>query len=508
MNENSPKNIVLLADGTGNSAGKFVRTNVWRLYDALDAHDEKQMAFYHDGVGSREFALFKLLGGVFGFGLKRNVLDLYKTLCRCFREGDRIYLFGFSRGAFTVRILAGLVSKRGLVCGEVDDDELEQIAKAQYSLYREGFDNAILSSAYRSLYRVYRGFRPGAPQPEPTTHPEIEFLGVWDTVAAYGFPIDELATVWHELVFSLRFPDHDLSPKVRRACHALSVDDERRTFHPLLWNEATETNGRIEQAWFAGAHADVGGGYAHDRLSLVSLDWMVSKVEAANADNGLKVLPLKREAIRNYCDWHGRQHDSRSGLGAFYRYAPRDIERLCHSENPRVTIEEPILHRGVLERIEQNIVPYSPAGIPARYRVSFTRGNPREYEDPDETEERVLAMRSVWDIVAWRRWLYRAFLVTTLVIAGSVLWFSNDDSPTDLSGSRSLDTVTEVVKTVLPSFAHKWIDNGILGSTVFWGCIAILVVLMWLQSRASRQTRRLSTQAWMRLKRRGPKHNQ
>src|SRR4051812_32921833 len=124
------KSIVLLADGTGNSSGKLFKTNVWRLYQALDLADPpltliqakgiRQVAFYHDGVGTSSFKPLALVGGVFGWGLKRNLLDLYGFLCRNYEEGDRIYAFGFSRGAFTIRILVDLIATKGVVhgCGE------------------------------------------------------------------------------------------------------------------------------------------------------------------------------------------------------------------------------------------------------------------------------------------------------------------------------------------------------------------------------------------------------
>ena len=114
------KNIILLSDGTGNSAAKRNKTNVWRLYSALDLHRKDQVAMYDDGVGSQQFLLFRLLGGAFGWGLKRNVIELYKFLCRNYEADDTnerkqtIYLFGFSRGAFTVRMLAGLIAECGL----------------------------------------------------------------------------------------------------------------------------------------------------------------------------------------------------------------------------------------------------------------------------------------------------------------------------------------------------------------------------------------------------------
>jgi uncharacterized protein (DUF2235 family) len=106
-----PKNIVLLSDGTGNSGAKLFKTNVWRLHGALDLRDPKQqVAHYSDGVGTSSFKPMAILGGVFGFGLKRNVLDLYQFACRNYELGDRIFAFGFSRGAFTIRVVAGFIA--------------------------------------------------------------------------------------------------------------------------------------------------------------------------------------------------------------------------------------------------------------------------------------------------------------------------------------------------------------------------------------------------------------
>ena len=109
------KKIILLSDGTGNSAGKVWRTNVWRVFQALELKGSNQIAIYDDGVGTSSFKPLAILGGVFGYGLKRNVLNLYKFLCRNYQTGDKIYGFGFSRGAFTMRIVMGLVLNQGLV---------------------------------------------------------------------------------------------------------------------------------------------------------------------------------------------------------------------------------------------------------------------------------------------------------------------------------------------------------------------------------------------------------
>src|ERR1044072_2992509 len=124
-----PKNIILLSDGTGNSASKLFKTNVWRLYQALDLSATgpsdpvrlRQIAYYDDGVGTSSFKPLAILGGAFGWGTKRNVLDLYTFLCRHYKDGDSIYCFGFSRGAFAIRLLTGFITNQGLVKVEKKD---------------------------------------------------------------------------------------------------------------------------------------------------------------------------------------------------------------------------------------------------------------------------------------------------------------------------------------------------------------------------------------------------
>src|SRR5690348_13746491 len=137
------KNIAVFADGTNNSSAALFRTNVWRLYQALDthisAHGAPQLAYYHDGVGTSSFRPLAILGGAFGWGLKRNVLDCYKFICRNYRPGDHIYLFGFSRGAFTVRVLASLICYEGLVRPD-SNRNLEIYARDAYRAYRRRFN--------------------------------------------------------------------------------------------------------------------------------------------------------------------------------------------------------------------------------------------------------------------------------------------------------------------------------------------------------------------------------
>ena len=416
------KKIVLLSDGTGNGAAKRHRTNVWRLYHALDTQGGDQIAFYDDGVGSQEFWLFKILGGAFGFGLQRNVVGLYKTLCRTYDSCDQIYLFGFSRGAFTVRMLAGMIEDCGLYKYYVDEDDLRKKARGNFQRYHSKYNRGWLTWPIRWLSRRSRS-------KFGNVMPDIQFIGVWDTVDAYGMPIDWLAVVWDWLVYPLRFVDNSLSCKVKRACHALSIDDERQTFHPLLWKEPGQCPGRVKQVWFAGVHSDVGGGYARHELALVTLDWMISEVEDGPSQGRLRFIPEVRREYLIHADWHGVQHDSRSGVAAYYRYKPREIEELCK----RVGIDKPRIHRGVFERIRRNIVPYAPTGLPADYEVvnakckevvyeskSEENKGKCEYESSCQARKRVKAMRSARNIITKRRCLYYAFLVTSgaLILSG------------------------------------------------------------------------------------------
>jgi len=376
----SSRNIVICSDGTGNSANKDRGTNVFKLYEAVDIHGfrtgtvPRQFAFYDDGVGTDPLLPVKLLGTMFGYGLSRNVRRLYTNLARVYEPGDKLFLFGFSRGAFTARTLAGLIE----CCGIPDRNacptsaELRRAVKESYNEYRR---------RYRTFWgRMFRAdYKEEAPaqrtQLKALVHPvhapegkiKIEFIGVWDTVDAVGTPFDGLADFWDKYVYPFRFHDRGLTPQVVRACHAISIDDERQTFRPVLWNEETATAGQIEQVWFAGVHSNVGGGYPKQGMSLVALDWMMAQAEA----RGLKFIGSDLASIREHRDVHDTLYDSRGGLGVYYRWLPRDIAKICAGN--RVT---PKIHVSVLERIAQGTGGYAPGNIPANLEVVGTPGTP------------------------------------------------------------------------------------------------------------------------------------
>src|SRR4051812_8047451 len=212
----SPK-IIILSDGTGNAASSVWRTNVWRIFQSLDLRGNKQAAKYDDGVGTSSFAPLAVLGGVFGYGLKRNILDAYKFICRNYdhEAGSKIYLFGFSRGAFTARVLAAFVLEQGLIVAQTES-ELHDGAVKAYRAYR--------ANGYHSIWgveKIFRAIRDYVLIPVIDTFrgnksfadiqrkdvPTIEFIGVWDTVAAYGLPIDEMTRGISNWVWPLELPN-------------------------------------------------------------------------------------------------------------------------------------------------------------------------------------------------------------------------------------------------------------------------------------------------------------
>ncbi|HEY9079161.1 DUF2235 domain-containing protein [Magnetovibrio sp.] len=502
------KNIVLMSDGTANSSTSRDKTNVWRLYRALNLHRPDQVAMYTAGVGTSEFAPLKAIGGAFGWGLKEDVVELYKFLCRSYSDGDKIYLFGFSRGAFTVRLLAGMILHCGIYTNYKNEEDLHKEARRVFSANRSKFKSGL-------LYRAYRSIRPAKPIQQDNVKPEIEFIGVWDTVDAYGLPIDELTYLWDKLIFPLRFCDQRLSPRVKRACHAISIDDERHTFHPVLWDESQEETlaaegevqaNRIEQVWFTGVHSDVGGGYSMNDLSLVPLDWMMSKVEPATEDGpGLHFIQRVRDEYEALSDWHGLQHDSRAGFAAYYRYKPRSIDFLCNDPDNDVRIKKPKIHRGVLERIQDNVVPYAPTGLPASYEVVSTRGTPPTFETPQQSTARADAMNLALDVIYWRRWLYAALLVATssLILLPFLPFVDWDKGGICIGSACALDPIFELAMTSLPDFAAPWFEVLRQNPGWLWSFIAIFIVFFILKSFSYRATQQKAMDAWAALKGKG-----
>lgn len=490
MSGQQGRNIVLLSDGTGNSAGKLQKTNVWRLYQALDllppdAPDRPdQIAYYDDGVGSSSFKLAAILGGAFGWGLKRNVLDLYKFLCRNYRDDDRIYLFGFSRGAFTIRVLAGLIVNRGIVHA-ASEAELNRMALDEFREYREARYESITRAEVvgRMMRNAVGMLKPGEPtRVKPNTFPRVRFVGAWDTVAAYGLPFDELTRAW-DAVFPLSMPERNLSDKVDRACHAVALDDERNTFHPVLWNEQghPQTNAygeeRLTQVWFTGMHANVGGGYDDDALSNVSLTWMIRQARGA----GLAFKTLAVDDIATAAHIDGRMYDSRAGVGSAYRYLPRKMKPLLHDvDDPKdqVVITRPKIHHSVFDRLHKGSGGYAPIVLPGSYALMGADDVARDLT-PDEAK--IAAVREerqeqAWNLVWLRRIVYFSAVAVGIALAAFPLF-----APAKLACTEwlcGLSWAIGLLGVVLPDFLHPWLMAWETHPSAFLGLVVGFAVLL------------------------------
>jgi uncharacterized protein (DUF2235 family) len=424
------KNIVLFSDGTGNSSASPFKTNVWRLYQAIDIepptnpNDRQQVVYYDNGVGTENFKPLAALGGALGIGVWQNVKDLYTFVCRNYDIGDQIYGFGFSRGAFTIRLLMGLIGRCGIV-KTISEAELTYCVQMAYEAYRRDF----LIRASRRRHMIYHlilrepryDVENGRKMPTidlgiNDCHqllPNIRFLGVWDTVDAYGMPVDELKLAIDEWVWPMSFADRDPSKMLLTIRHALSLDDERPTFRPVLWNEVVKDHPddrdarvlgseTIQQVWFAGVHANVGGGYPDDGLAFTTLKWMMDEAESC----GLRYDKLTRDELAARANPDGDQYDSRSGIAGYYRYGPRNVAALCADKDHGVDVPTVRVHPEAFERIAGWRRDYEPVSLGGPFSVA---GAAKPAADP-------AAMENAWDMVWWRRLAYFTTLALTAFV--------------------------------------------------------------------------------------------
>lgn len=269
------KRVALFLDGTWNTLNN--NTNVWRL-KSLCKQSPDQKIYYSAGVGTKFGE--KVAGGAFGIGINEEVIAAYEWLVENYEPDDQIFIFGFSRGAFTARSLAGFVSKCGLL-KPGSPLSLDQL----YERYRKGRATSILALQHTDtgLTLEDRWLKKYS-SPVP-----IWFQGVWDTVGALGVP---LPCVPHVSRHDFDFLETDLRINDTHAYHALAIDEHRDAFKPTLWTKTTPVGDppsaardfpHVEQRWFVGAHANVGGGYENDLLAQTPLKWIMAKA----AEHGL-----------------------------------------------------------------------------------------------------------------------------------------------------------------------------------------------------------------------------
>ena len=322
------KNIVIFSDGTGQEGGKGHNTNIYKLFNMIEDRTPRQIAFYDPGLGT---GIHRLTGNVGGFGISRNIQQCYRFLFEHYEAGDKIFLFGFSRGAATVRSLSGFLHYFGIL----PKSRPELIAKAYgiYMIKDEGKRKAKAAAFLKDHHNMWT---------------KVEFIGCYDTVAALGLPIKGLSVLLDGIPgFRHRFHNFRLSETIKHAYHALAVDDERKTFHPVLWEKQTEAWQTVKQVWFSGMHTDVGGGYKEQDLSDIPLVWLTRQA----IGHGLLIYP--KHMIDPHEDAQGVMHDSRgTWLTSLYRRERRRWDASTHGK--------PVVHASVLERHENAPGAYHP----------------------------------------------------------------------------------------------------------------------------------------------------
>lgn len=347
------KNIVVFSDGTGQEGGKGDNTNVYRLFNMVLDRSPQQIAFYDRGLGT---GWRKITGSVAGRGISQNICECYQFIFDNYEDGDQIFLFGFSRGATTVRSLSGFIHLFGIL-----PKSRPELIKRAYKIYKIDDSKQRKDAAKEFVARHH------------TIWCKIKFLGVWDTVAALGVPIKSIDVLFDRIpLLKNKFHDLRLSDSVENACHALAIDDERKTFHPTLWDMKISDKQTMKQVWFCGMHTDVGGGYPEPELSDIALEWMVQMAEK----HGLRIFP--RHKIEVAGDADGKMHDSRGGT--FTKWFRREIRSWPTDSHGNPCIHESVQMR-VPNRDNETSPPYNPWILGGDYNCDvepWVRNSPPE----------------------------------------------------------------------------------------------------------------------------------
>ncbi len=296
------RNLVICLDGTWNTPdqkdrGRQVPSNVVKMARAIDqgrvTPDLTQLVYYDTGVGTGG-AIDKFVGGITGTGIMKNILQAYRWLVENYQPDDKIYLFGFSRGAFTARSLAGLIGVCGIAQppeGAKATDKLIEDAKTAYRCKKKA-EREGLADTFKAAYSSHAG--------------KVHFIGVWDTVGALGVPTTGPLGWWTRKRSG--FHDVTLGGHISHACHAVAINERRGPFAPTLWSPDNLADDQsLLQAWFPGVHSNVGGGYADGGLSDRALLWMINSAY----ERGLKFDGTYVE-LRIHPNWFGELRDSSS----------------------------------------------------------------------------------------------------------------------------------------------------------------------------------------------------
>ena len=317
-----PKNIVVCCDGTANEFSRD-RTNVIKLYSVLVQDASRQVAFYHPGIGTMEpFGALspltrkftRLLGMAVGYGLNNDIRDAYVFLMQVYEPGDCIYLFGFSRGSFTVRAVASLIRMYGMI--RRGNEPLVPYAIRMLMGIQRADRGSAAVAAYFDLASEFK-------RTMSCACPRMRFVGIWDTVSSVG---------WVEN--PLHLPYEANNPDIEIGRHAVSIDERRAFFRSHLWIPPKDPKGAkgprdLMQVWFPGVHCDVGGGYPEreSALSKYPLEWMLAEAKVAglvvDAGKEAEVLGLSGHGDYVRASPDGCMHDSLTGAWKIAEFIPK-----------------------------------------------------------------------------------------------------------------------------------------------------------------------------------------
>lgn len=380
-NEPVGKNLVVCCDGTNNEFGEE-NTNVVRLLSLALKDNAQQLVFYEPGLGTFpapgaltpfQKKASKIMGSAFGYGLTKSMAVCYEFLVENYKPGDRIYLFGFSRGAYTVRALAALIHVCGLMhtknhnlvpyAIKLFESEASKAKKRNDRIEKRTQQKQRLKlSVCNEFKRVF------------CISPKIHFLGVWDTVSSVGTIFDPY-----------NLPHTRWNPSVNTVRHAISIDEKRKFFRTNLWSTSKQVTD-VKQVWFAGVHADIGGGYAEDKsgLAKITLQWMLDEARAADLLIDESLLPTVFPDSDNPRGLSAAEATApmHNELDQFFwkvmqwiprRYWIRDESSGCFVRRwdfalwprPRPIPDDALIHPSVYERM-QKVTDYRPGNLPPR----------------------------------------------------------------------------------------------------------------------------------------------
>jgi len=424
------KNIILCADGTGNKGGYTPDSNVYKMYNAVEIHDTAvpQYTFYDNGVGTSTNKYWRAITGGIGLGIRDNIKDLYQFLALHYEPGDRVYLFGFSRGAATIRAFCGMIKAVGLVKGNgLDDRDLKNYTNDAFKAYESHLKNPEKARDFRKHNHSHNII-------------DIHFVGVWDTVAALGFPkrtdktsitLFVLSAAFKMLeklsnkIWPHKFYNYELSDNIKFACQALAIDDERTAFWPLVWDEKGRDSGSVDQVWFAGMHSNVGGGYERQGIANVAFHWMMLRAE----NHGMTFKHGVLDKVYQDSNIHGRLYNSRDGLAVYYRYHPREIQKLCDKKLSG-SIK---LHCSALERMRKRTANYAPFVLPDKFSVVDSAGTEVKSVDTSQNDEVIKQQDTVNSMINKRKWLYGNLADLTLLMLAYIIYMSCTNNPDGVS---------------------------------------------------------------------------